>query len=149
MELEKPLVLGGDARADSPGHTAKFGSYTLMELNVNQILDLTLIQKNEVSSSNAMELEGFKRTMKWMIETAMMADLEIDCIITDRHLQVAKWIRENLSCYHIKHYYDVWHIAKSIKKKIIALGKKKRCDAVNEWCKSIINHLHWSAASTP
>lgn len=59
-----------------------------------------------------MELEGLKRTVKWLLEVATMAGLEIECIITDRHLQVAKWIRENLLCYKIKHYYDVWHIAK-------------------------------------
>ena len=29
---KRGLVLGGDGRADSPGHSAKFGSYTLMEL---------------------------------------------------------------------------------------------------------------------
>ncbi|PIK40691.1 hypothetical protein BSL78_22446 [Apostichopus japonicus] len=156
MELEKPLVLGGDARADSPGHTAKFGSYTLMELNVNQILDLTLIQKNEVSSSNAMELEGFKRTMKWMIETAMMADLEIDCI---SQIGICKLQSGFGKIYHatilsttmmsgILQSVSTNLINRAIKKKIIALGKKKRCDAVNEWCKSIINHLHWSAAST-
>ena len=28
----RPLVLGGDARMDSPGHSAKYGSYSLMDL---------------------------------------------------------------------------------------------------------------------
>ena len=38
------LVLGGDGRADSPGHSAKYGTYTLMELSHNIILDLQLVQ---------------------------------------------------------------------------------------------------------
>lgn len=44
------LVLGGDGRADSPGHCAKYGSYTLMELNHNIILDIQLVHtvKNSV-----------------------------------------------------------------------------------------------------
>ena len=29
---KRGMVLGGDGRADSPGHYAKFGSYTLIEL---------------------------------------------------------------------------------------------------------------------
>lgn len=69
-------------------------------------------QKNEVSSSNAMELEGLKRAMRWMIDTGMLSGLAIECIITDRHLQVSKWIRENLTILGITHFYDVWHIAK-------------------------------------
>ena len=38
------LVLGGDGRADSPGHCAKYMSYTLMELTQNKIIELQLIQ---------------------------------------------------------------------------------------------------------
>ena len=38
------LMLGGDMRADSPGHCAKYGSYTMMELNTKKILDIQLIQ---------------------------------------------------------------------------------------------------------
>ena len=41
---EAPLVLGGDATCDSPGHSAKFGSYTLMDLNTSKIVDLQLVQ---------------------------------------------------------------------------------------------------------
>ena len=38
------VVLGGDARCDSPGYSAKFGSYSLMDLNTNKIVDVRLIQ---------------------------------------------------------------------------------------------------------
>lgn len=40
----RALVLGGDGRADSPGHSAKFGTYTTMELEANVVLDLQLVQ---------------------------------------------------------------------------------------------------------
>ena len=42
--LGKPLMIGGDGRADSPGHSAKYGSYTLMELEHKAILDVQLVQ---------------------------------------------------------------------------------------------------------
>ena len=38
------IVLGGDMRADSPGHSAKYGSYTVMELRSNRVLHISLVQ---------------------------------------------------------------------------------------------------------
>ena len=38
------LALGGDARCDSPGHSAKFGSYTLMTLDNMKVLHVELVQ---------------------------------------------------------------------------------------------------------
>lgn len=38
----EPLSLGGDGRNDSPGHCAKYGSYTFMDLE--HILDVELVQ---------------------------------------------------------------------------------------------------------
>lgn len=40
----RPLILGGDGRADSPGHSAKFGSYTVMELKKKVVIDVQLVQ---------------------------------------------------------------------------------------------------------
>ena len=51
--LDKPLSLGGDGRSDSPGHSAKYGAYTLMELEHNFILDVELVQ---VYRCNAIEV---------------------------------------------------------------------------------------------
>ena len=36
--------------------------------------------------------------------------LQIGVIVTDRHKQINKWIRENHP--EVKHYYDIWHVAK-------------------------------------
>ncbi|XP_069141064.1 uncharacterized protein [Argopecten irradians] len=38
------VVLGGDARCDSPGYYAKYGTYTLMDLEANKILTTNLVQ---------------------------------------------------------------------------------------------------------
>ena len=43
-EKEDGLVLAGDGRCDSPGYSAKFGSYTLMEQQVNRVVDFQLVQ---------------------------------------------------------------------------------------------------------
>lgn len=39
-----PLVIASDGRADSPGHSAKFGVYTGLEATLNKIVDLELVQ---------------------------------------------------------------------------------------------------------
>lgn len=57
------LVLGGDGRADSPGHSAKYGSYSIVDLHTNQVVHVQLVQSNEVKSSYHMELEGLKRSL--------------------------------------------------------------------------------------
>ncbi len=42
--FDEPLSLGSDGRSDSPGHSAKYGAYILMDLENNTILDVELVQ---------------------------------------------------------------------------------------------------------
>lgn len=44
--MDGGLQIGGDGRADSPGHCAKFGSYTTMEMQLGKVLDIQLVQVN-------------------------------------------------------------------------------------------------------
>ena len=39
-----PLSIGGDGRADSPGHSAKYGSYGIIDLHTNKVLHIELVQ---------------------------------------------------------------------------------------------------------
>ena len=54
-----------------------------------------------------MELEGLKRAVNRLV----LAGVNIGTVVTDRHLQISKWIRENMPSGTI-HLYDVWHVAK-------------------------------------
>ncbi len=36
-------LIGGDSRADSPGHAVNNGSYTTIELTINKIVDIQLV----------------------------------------------------------------------------------------------------------
>ena len=42
--LEGGVVLSGDGRSDSPGHSAKYGAFTVIEQRVNKVLDVQLVQ---------------------------------------------------------------------------------------------------------
>jgi len=43
-QRKEPLIVGGDGRCCSPGHTAKYSSYTLMDLKTSKIVDIQLVQ---------------------------------------------------------------------------------------------------------
>jgi solute carrier family 8 (sodium/calcium exchanger) len=43
-DKELPLILGGDGRADTPGHSAKYGSYAMLNLNLMMVVDFQLVQ---------------------------------------------------------------------------------------------------------
>ena len=38
------LSIGGDGRADSPGHSAKYGSYGIIDLHTIKVLHIELVQ---------------------------------------------------------------------------------------------------------
>ena len=128
-DTESGLVLAGDGRCDSPGYCAKFGSFTLLEQQINRVVDFQLVQvsfcfpsvikasihflthlyalqSNEVKNSAWMENEGLVRAVRVISN----AGLHIAEIITDRHKQNAAWIRRNLP--DTAHYYDIWHVSK-------------------------------------
>ena len=66
-----------------------------------------------------MELEGAKRSFSYLKSVG----LSISVFISDRHRGIAKWIREcQLGC---SHFFDIWHIARSIGKAMIRSSKKK------------------------
>lgn len=44
----KQLILAGDGRCDSPGFSAKYGTYTLMDTNSNLILYSETVKQSEV-----------------------------------------------------------------------------------------------------
>lgn len=138
----KDLILGGDGRCDSPGHSAKYGSYSLMDVEQNKILDSQLVQSNEVKNSAAMEKEGLERSLKYLTEEG----LSVNTLITDRHVQIRKYMREKWPA--VKHRLDGWHVGKGTGKKVDALAKKKDCAVLQKWKKSIVNHMFWCAASS-
>lgn len=140
---QRTVVLGGDGRADSPGHCAKYGSYSMLELESNTVVDVQLVQSNECGGSYHMEKEGLARSIAFLQEEL----LSIDTLITDRHRQIARWIADTIpGC---RHLYDIWHVAKGVRKKLQSIAKEKDCEVLQPWINSIVNHLYWCVVSSP
>ncbi|XP_077864721.1 uncharacterized protein LOC144350407 [Saccoglossus kowalevskii] len=143
LQNGRSLCIGGDGRCDTPGHSAKFGSYSVMDLDNGTMIDIQLVESNEVKSSCHMEKEGLARSVAYL----QSQGINIYKIVTDRHVQIIKWVSENMT--ETQHYVDVWHVAKGLQKKMLALSKEKECGVIQNWIRSVTNHLYWTAASTP
>ena len=125
--------------SESPGYSAKYGTYTLMDSATDLILDYSLVQVSEVGSSVAMEKEGLQRCL----DKLLTQGVAINSIATDRHTGVASLMKKEYS--FVDHQYDVWHMAKGVTKKLAKKAKTKHCGQIYPWIQSISNHLWWAA----
>ena len=47
----------------------------------------------------------------------------------------------------MNHQFDIWHFSKSMKTELLIISKKKACEELRPWIKSICNHFWWSSAT--
>lgn len=101
------------------------------------------LQANQTGNSNAMELEGAKLCFHYL---QRVAGLTIKTFVSDRHRGIAKWIRECQPS--VTHFFDQWHIAKGLVKKLLTASKTKGCEVIAQWVKAVKNHIFWCSTST-
>ena len=101
-----------------------------------------IMQANETEGSQQTELEGAKRCFAYLHGVGLL----IAVFVSDRHRGIAKWVREK--CLHTVHYFDIWHVARSVSKKLLSTSKVKGCEQIRKWMKGIRRHLYWCAIST-
>ena len=101
------------------------------------------LQANQTGSSNAMELEGAKLCFDYL---QRVAGLTVKVFVSDRHRGIAKWIRECQPT--VTHFFDQWHVAKGLVKKLLAASKQKGCEVIAQWVKAVKNHIFWCSTST-
>ena len=131
----------GDGRCDSPGFSAKYCTYSMMERTTHEILASELVQVSQATSSVGMEKVGFEQCMQVLHNASVKPSL----IATDRHIGIRALIRTKYP--EICHQFDVWHLAKSVKKKLLEASKKKASQDLAPWIQSISNHIWWCADS--
>jgi hypothetical protein len=143
------LVLCGDGRCDSPGHSAKYCTYSLMEQCSGLIVNFELVQVGEsvlsddcshfdpvqrLKYSQNLEKEGLIRCLHH-VQTGLLGPVKI--LATDRHPQITSYMRTKQK--HINHQFDIWHLAKSIVKKISSVTKSADCAPIQPWIQAINN----------
>ncbi|KAL1423496.1 hypothetical protein MTO96_000024 [Rhipicephalus appendiculatus] len=103
------LQLAGDGRCDSPGHSAKYLTYSFLCPDSGNIIHTEQVhvkESEQVKASATMEKEGLIRGLKFLSDHGMT----VKSLTTDRHPGIKKYMR--LQCPGIGHYYDVWHVGK-------------------------------------
>ena len=128
LKNQEKVILIGDGRCDSPGHSTKYGTYINMDANSGKVVDLEFVAVSEVKNSNSMEKEGFVR----IINTLLNEGLQTHMISTDRHPQIRQLMRADPSFNSIIHTFDPWHIIKELNKMLNAISKQKVCGIISK-----------------
>ena len=77
---ESGVVLAGDGRCDSPGHSAKYCTYTFLDVESKKVVDFNVVAITEVTNSNPMEKKGFLESLN----NIEMEGIKVAMISTDR-----------------------------------------------------------------
>ena len=86
----KDICLCGDGRNDSPGHSARYCVYTLMEHVTKVVVDLEVVDKRETGGNSAvMEREGLRRLLE-----RLMTELPLNELCTDASSTIIKLVRD-------------------------------------------------------
>ncbi|XP_051988843.1 uncharacterized protein LOC127648291 [Xyrauchen texanus] len=139
--LQKRVHISGDGRSDSPGFSAKYNTYSLMDDTSDQIVHFELVQVTEASSSVAMEPIGFKRGLNKILDKG----IKVDVVATDRSPSIRKLMRVDYP--FIRHEFDIWHVVKGLLKKLLSLSRYMYNRDLQPWIKCICNHLWYSCAT--
>jgi len=84
------LVVCGDGRMDSPGFSAKYCLYTMMDHFLDLIVDVEVVDKREAGgTSSLMEKMGCKRILERMVGI-----LNLQEVVTDASSVIMKMVRE-------------------------------------------------------
>ena len=113
---DEPVTVAGDAWHGSPGHCATFGTYSLLDTKSNLIVAQETVKVTEVDNSYWLEIEGLQHCLAAVEDHGV----QISTAATDRHDGIGKLMREHYG--RIDHEYDMWHVAKGMKKKLSKKG---------------------------
>ena len=73
------MVLAGDGRCGSPGSSAKFCTYSVMDINSNLILHTETVDKRQVElQSPNMERKAFIKSMDFLLASIKCSEILMD-----------------------------------------------------------------------
>ena len=102
---------------------------------------INVVQVTEVTSSNAIEKEGFERC----IQDLAREEVAIKRIATDCHTSISSSTKKDHA--EIDQQYDVCHLSKWVIKNLSKKAKVKGCEDLFPWICSVLNHM-WLYSAT-
>jgi len=101
------ICLCGDGRSDSPGHSARYCVYSLMEHASHVIVDFEVLDSRETGGNSVdMEREGLRRLLERMAHSMPFSELATDASTT-----IMKLVRETKGnfCYDMIIRFVFWN----------------------------------------
>ena len=90
--MNEQIIFCGDGRNDSPGHSAKYCVYVLMEQFLDVIVDIEVTDERETDGiSTNMEVYTLKKLLERIVGKLLVAE-----IVTDAFVAVMKLVREDM-----------------------------------------------------
>ena len=103
-----------------------------MNCKTNELVDIVIIQKGQFQG----ELE--KQACQLLLDILVNeVKLDIGTFVTDRHVGIGSMMRIRFP--DIFHAFDIWHMAKSLQKKLTAAAKTH--PKIGLWTGSLVNHF--------
>uniref|UniRef100_A0AAV2K9F8 Uncharacterized protein n=1 Tax=Knipowitschia caucasica TaxID=637954 RepID=A0AAV2K9F8_KNICA len=135
---DERVVALGDARMDSPGFSAQYCTYTVMDNGSKKIMNIANKDKREAQGhSTIMEKLAFIDSLD-----KLRNEVNISEICTDAHTQISALFRTGIyNDSGVEHSFDMWHGAKNLGKRIHASGQQRDCKILLQWKKDICNHF--------
>ncbi|KAK6169552.1 hypothetical protein SNE40_020586 [Patella caerulea] len=85
----RKLILLGDGQNDSPGHSAQYLNYNLIDPESGYLVVYDVVDKRQTKlNSNAMEMFGYTRSIKFLEEDKQ----DIQKIVTDGHIGMKSYM---------------------------------------------------------
>ncbi|XP_072170258.1 uncharacterized protein [Diadema setosum] len=138
-----PVVVSGDGRSDSPGHSSTFCTYSFCDEQTSRILHTNTVMMQEAAGKSPnMERIAFTRGLDFL-----MTRVEVESVVTDAHPQIAATMKRTAKYQSVKHQWDLWHGSKNLVKKLSAAAQQKNCAALQPWIRKISNHF-WHSSQT-
>lgn len=136
------VQLSADGRSDGPRRSSDYNTYSFMDDSTKQIVGFELTQVSQASASVAVEPLGFRTGLQRILNEG----IDVKVVTTDRHSSIRKIMREEYP--RIIHQFHPWHVAKGLKKKMVAASKRKDCKDLARWIKSVSSHMWWSCCTS-
>lgn len=93
----------GDGRNDSPGYTAQYCTYSLMENETGLVVSMAIIDKRQTSLKSVnMEKLGLIQCLDELEEKGMA----VKELVTDAHLQIQAFMSKQLIFFYTQKYYQ-------------------------------------------
>jgi hypothetical protein len=87
---DESVILCGDGRNDSPGHSAKYCMYASMEQHLDLIVDVEVVDKRQTKGiSTNMEVFGLKTILERMVGKIIISE-----VVTDASAAIIALVRK-------------------------------------------------------